>query len=45
MCPASLNRGAVLHEWPNAVTDPLSKDCNEQGMREIKVAGVFPSGP
>jgi hypothetical protein len=45
MCPASFNRGAVLQEWLNAVTDPLSKGCNEHGMREIKVAGAFPSGP
>jgi hypothetical protein len=45
MCPASFSRGAVLQEWPNAVTDPLSKGCNEHGMREIKVAAAFPSGP
>jgi hypothetical protein len=45
MCPASFNRGAVLQEWPNAVTEPLSKGYNEHGMREIKVAGALPSVP
>jgi hypothetical protein len=34
-----------LQEWPNAVTEPLSKGYNEHGMREIKVVGALPSVP